>query len=189
MFEFKLPDVGEGLTEADILEWHVAVGDVVEVNKTLVEIETAKSVVELPSPTAGTISALHAEVGQTVPVGTVIVAIDDRRERLRVPATPLSEEDDGGYEGEEGKPVILVGTGPAPTVARTRRLTPRSPTINRPAAHPRQDAARPPVDVVRAKPPVRLLARQLGVDLATLRPSDGSVLSRADVEEAARRGR
>ncbi|MDF2471953.1 MAG: pyruvate/2-oxoglutarate dehydrogenase complex, dihydrolipoamide acyltransferase component, partial [Rhodococcus erythropolis] len=58
--QFKLPDVGEGLTEAEIVEWHVKVGDTVEVNDTLVEVETAKSLVELPSPFAGVITALHA---------------------------------------------------------------------------------------------------------------------------------
>ena len=74
---FRLPDVGEGLTEADVLEWQVAAGDSVEVNQILLEIETAKSVVELPSPVAGTVSVLHVEAGQTVPVGTVIISIDD----------------------------------------------------------------------------------------------------------------
>ena len=66
---FKLPDVGEGLTEAEILSWEVKVGDTVEVNQILCEIETAKSAVELPSPVAGVIDALHAEEGDTVEVG------------------------------------------------------------------------------------------------------------------------
>jgi 2-oxoisovalerate dehydrogenase E2 component (dihydrolipoyl transacylase) len=74
--EFKLPDVGEGLTEADIVSWHVKPGDTVTINQILVEIETAKAVVELPSPYAGRVSALLADEGQTVDVGTPIITID-----------------------------------------------------------------------------------------------------------------
>src|SRR6516165_461030 len=74
--EFKLPDVGEGLTEADIVAWHVKPGDHVEVNQIIVEIETAKAVVELPSPWDGTVARLLAGEGQTVDVGTPIIAVD-----------------------------------------------------------------------------------------------------------------
>ena len=75
--EFKLPDVGEGLTEAEILHWYVNVGDSVAVNQMICEIETAKAAVELPSPYAGTVVALNVEKGATVDVGTVIITIDD----------------------------------------------------------------------------------------------------------------
>src|SRR4051812_7049838 len=75
--EFKLPDVGEGLTEAEIVTWMVKAGDTIKVNDVIVEIETAKSLVELPSPYAGTITALLVEEGVTVPVGTPIIAVDD----------------------------------------------------------------------------------------------------------------
>ena len=74
--EFKLPDVGEGLTEADIVAWHVKPGDQVEVNQVIVEIETAKAVVELPSPWDGTVARLLATEGQTVDVGVPIIAVD-----------------------------------------------------------------------------------------------------------------
>src|SRR5580658_3294892 len=74
--EFKLPDVGEGLTEADIVRWHVKPGDTVTVNQIIVEIETAKAVVELPSPYAGTVSALLVTEGQTVDVGIPIIAVE-----------------------------------------------------------------------------------------------------------------
>src|SRR6266516_5368562 len=73
---FKLPDVGEGLTEADIVKWHVQPGDKVIVNQTIVEIETAKAVVELPSPFDGVVADLLAPEGQTVDVGTPIISID-----------------------------------------------------------------------------------------------------------------
>ncbi|WP_273652722.1 dihydrolipoamide acetyltransferase family protein [Cellulomonas fimi] len=74
--QFPLPDAGEGLTEAEIVAWHVAVGDAVEVNQTIVEIETAKSLVDLPSPWTGVVSAILVEPGQTVDVGTPIIEID-----------------------------------------------------------------------------------------------------------------
>ncbi len=80
MFEFKLPDVGEGLTEAEILRWQVSPGDTVQVNQPLLEIETAKSAVELPSPVAGTVSVLHVDPGQTVSVGSIIISIEDGNE-------------------------------------------------------------------------------------------------------------
>jgi len=74
--QFKLPDVGEGLTEADIVKWHVQAGDTVKVNQIIVEIETAKAVVELPSPHAGTVSSLLVTEGQTVDVGTPIITFE-----------------------------------------------------------------------------------------------------------------
>jgi 2-oxoisovalerate dehydrogenase E2 component (dihydrolipoyl transacylase) len=92
--EFKLPDVGEGLTEADIVAWHVKPGDTVTINQVIVEIETAKAVVELPSPYAGTVTALLVDEGQTVDVGTPIIAVD-------VPAADgaASEATAGGGSG------------------------------------------------------------------------------------------
>ena len=75
--EFTMPDVGEGLTEAEIVTWMVKVGDVIKVNDVVVEIETAKSLVELPSPYAGTVTALLVNEGETVPVGTPIISIGD----------------------------------------------------------------------------------------------------------------
>src|ERR1700720_720313 len=74
--EFKLPDVGEGLTEADIVAWHVKPGDQVEVNQIIVEIETAKAVVERPSPGAGAVARLPVEEGRTLDVGPLIVAVE-----------------------------------------------------------------------------------------------------------------
>ena len=85
--EFRLPDVGEGLTEAEIVSWHVKPGDVVEDGQIIVEIETAKAVVELPSPWDGTVARLLAEEGQTVDVGVPIIAID-LGARSTAPAAP-----------------------------------------------------------------------------------------------------
>src|SRR6476661_7043743 len=118
MPEFKLPDVGEGLTEAEIVSWRVKEGDTVEINDIVVEIETAKSLVELPSPYAGTVTALLVPEGETVPVGTPIISIGDPSEKpaaAPAPATPEIGEIDlsnpaasGGGEGES-----LVGRNKA----------------------------------------------------------------------------
>ena len=171
MIEFKLPDVGEGLTEAEVVAWHVAVGDTVEVNDVLVDIETAKSVVELPSPAAGTILALHVPVGTTVEVGTVLVSIG--AEATAEDAADAAAQDPVEQPVEqpveepvEERPLVLVGTGPSEAGERRRRLVP-------PAAR------------TRAAPPVRQLAKRLGVDLTGLSVAPGERVTRADVERAA----
>ena len=89
--EFPLPDVGEGLTEAEIVSWKVKPGDVVTVNQVLVEIETAKSLVELPSPFAGTVTELLAEEGDTVEVGTAIIRVDSAGGSLELQAPAPAE--------------------------------------------------------------------------------------------------
>ena len=92
MSEFLLPDVGEGLTEAEIVAWKVKVGDTVEINDVIVEIETAKSLVELPSPFEGTVLALLVPEGETVPVGTPIIAIGAPGEEPPSGAAPAAEQ-------------------------------------------------------------------------------------------------
>lgn len=194
---FNLPDVGEGLTEAEIVTWHVQPGDVVEVNQPIVDIETAKSVVELPSPFAGTVGALLVPEGETVPVGTPIVRFGDE-----VPA-PAPAPDPEPVEGKpvEGEPVaaqpveepapaadaepaapkrepVLVGYGPKVPGANVRR--PRHV-----ASVDTEKVAQKPSPKVLAKPPVRKLARDLDVDLASV-PHDGEVVTRDDVEAFAR---
>ena len=125
--EFKLPDVGEGLTEADIVAWHVKPGDQVEDGQVIVEIETAKAVVELPCPWDGTVTRLLAEEGQTVEVGVPIIAVEvagqattDGAERAEVsaPAAAESTPDD-----EAGAHSVLVGYGvkASSTTRRARR--------------------------------------------------------------------
>lgn len=160
--EFRLPDVGEGLTEAEIVTWHVAVGDEVKVNDLLVDIETAKSIVELPSPFAGRIAALLVAEGGTVKVGTPIV-------RIEPVGAPVVEP-----EPSEERQAVLVGYGPR---ARQRRA-------GRERVRPATTSPRGSVRVL-AKPPVRKLAKDLGVDLAAV-PSDGDVVTRAEVEAFAR---
>src|ERR1700712_4271777 len=98
-----MPDVGEGLTEAEVLTWHVAPGDTVTVNQIIVEIETAKAAVELPSPFAGTVGELLAEPGQTVEVGTPIIAIETAETGAPVGAAGSAAPSEGGAKiGEAG---------------------------------------------------------------------------------------
>ena len=115
--EFKLPDPGEGLTEADLVTWHVAVGDTVKVNDIVVEVETAKSLVELPVPFAGTVAALHAAEGDTVDVGSVIITIDDPSfigspDKPSLPPTSVPQGS-GGLSGE----LRSDAAAPAPAAA------------------------------------------------------------------------
>src|SRR5207244_5116835 len=113
--EFKLPDVGEGLTEADIVAWHVKPGEAVEDGQIIVEIETAKAVVELPCPWDGTVARLLAEVGQTVDVGVPIIAVEvgtpDRAERAPVSAPATAERPPAAEPPaeESGAHSVLVG--------------------------------------------------------------------------------
>src|SRR6266567_6285188 len=124
--EFKLPDVGEGLTEADIVAWHVKPGEAVEDGQVIVEIETAKAVVELPCPWDGTVARLLAEEGQTVEVGVPIIAVEvgtsDSAERAPVYATAPAERtsEDEAPAHESGAHSVLVGYG-VKTSSTTRR--------------------------------------------------------------------
>lgn len=189
---FALPDVGEGLTEAEILTWHVAEGDVVEVNQVIVEIETAKSVVELPSPHAGTVLKIFVAEGETVPVGTVIVSVAD-------PTAPTesvtSDKSSSPNDEDSDEPKLLVGYGAkTPGGPRRRRGHPVNVTdtdgvsvaAGVVAGTPERSGTAAATSRPRAKPPVRKLARTLGVELAEITPSgaDGTV-TRADVLAAA----
>jgi pyruvate dehydrogenase E2 component (dihydrolipoamide acetyltransferase) len=233
--EFKLPDVGEGLTEADIVSWHVKPGDTIEDGQVIVEIETAKAVVELPSPYAGTVTGLLVEEGQTVDVGTPIIAVDvggtdgAAGKPAAEPATaeaaaaqaavqaatepgatepegavPEGTVPDAGADAPPGRQAVLVGYGvkPGSTSRRARKKPPTRPGSYPPSpaipqggpgglVPPNRTAAQPgppPPLAPRAlaKPPVRRLARDLGVDLSVLTGSgpEGSV-TREDVQQAA----
>lgn len=170
---FNLPDVGEGLTEAEIVQWHVKVGDLVKVNQVLCEIETAKAVVELPAPFAGTVTALLANEGQVVAVGSPIITVDDGtgpdQGASAVPSAP--------EVATPAKPEpVLVGYGVAEqATTRRARVTsaPAAPTST-------SIEARGPV---RTKPPVRKFAKDHGVDLHDVQPTGPhNTITRADVE-------
>ena len=241
MSEFKLPDVGEGLTEAEIVAWKVKVGDVIEINDIVVEIETAKSLVELPSPYAGTVLALMVPEGEMVPVGTPIISVGDPNEVSSdpTPAEPSAVQDaemeidlsnpraSGGGEGEslvgrnkaDRGPVRRARKGSAspsteagasaqmqlqgafapggaqsgevaaadePSVpARSAREPDREPVSEFVPAR----ATSPAQGRTLAKPPVRKLAKELGVDLARCKASGpNGTVTRADVEAASGAG-
>jgi len=156
--EFRLPDIGEGLTEAEIVQWHVSVGDDVRLDQALVEIETDKSVVEVPSPFAGTVLHCGAATGDTLPVGAVLVVIGEAGESWPAEA--------GGHRAAP-----IVGS----LAEEAQDLTPSARSATAAALRPR------------ALPLVRKLAKELGVDIGTVTGSgpDGRV-TREDVTAAAR---
>ena len=160
--DFLMPDLGEGLTEGEINRWLVAEGDVVVVDQPIAEITTEKAVVEVPTPFAGRVAALHGAAGESIAVGTPLISIE-------VAAAPA--------EGASGN--VLVGYGTSELAPRARRsLTPASPTPG--AASP---SASPP-----ASPLVRRLASELGIDLSTVAGSGpGGMVTRADLEGVAAR--
>ena len=145
--QFKLPDVGEGLTEGEILQWLVEVGDTVTVNQPLCEVETAKAAVELPSPYAGTVTELLFDAGTMVDVGTPIITIDvggaarAPRRAAAAPAAAAADEPAAGLIGGAapgGRTAVLVGYGPRNTEAKRR---PRRAVTPSPRGRPRRRSA------------------------------------------------
>lgn len=163
---FLLPDVGEGLTEAEIVQWRVGPGDAVAVNDVLVEIETAKSLVELPSPFAGTVGELLAAEGETVDVGTAIITIASETDAAPPATVGQSEHGEPAEAAGEGEGAVLVGYGTGGHVQSRRRASRQ--------AHQPDEGAKQRVAAsvgVIAKPPIRKLARDLGVELAAVAPT------------------
>jgi len=225
--QFAMPDAGEGLTEADIVTWRVAVGDTVEINQPLVEIETAKSLVELPCPYDGVVTKLLAAEGDTVEVGVFIVEVDvdpdgeaqpeeaSEQSPEPVQSAPSGREDlssdssaasasasssgstsatstsstpsstgsstygsGAASAADEGSGAVLVGYGVKPGSAkrRARKADSLEPIGGEGEEYP-----------VLAKPPVRKLARELGIDLNSVTPSGpGGIVTRGDVEQHAK---
>jgi pyruvate dehydrogenase E2 component (dihydrolipoamide acetyltransferase) len=180
---FPLPDLGEGLTEAEVVAWHVAPGDAVALNQVLVEVETEKAVVELPSPFAGTVVELFAAAGDTVEVGAPLISVE----------TAGSEGGtDTASDPTAEKVSVLVGYGPSEPApsrrrrrggGRTRHDRPEPPSST-PSPSPPNTASRPHVAGSRplAAPPVRFMARQQGVDLADVTGhGPGGIITREDL--------
>jgi 2-oxoisovalerate dehydrogenase E2 component (dihydrolipoyl transacylase) len=178
--DFLLPDLGEGLTDAEIVRWHVKEGDEVALNQVICEVETAKALVELPSPIVGVVSCLRVSEGETVMVGSPIISFGAAEVSLEI-----AEDDDGRSN-------MLVGYGPGESDQRSghrRRRTaaeaPPAASTPAPAPTPAAASRAPAASRVLAKPPVRDLARRLGLDLATVTGtgSNGAVI-RSDIEAA-----
>jgi 2-oxoisovalerate dehydrogenase E2 component (dihydrolipoyl transacylase) len=241
--QFKLPDLGEGLTEGEILQWMVAVGDEVTLNQVIVEVETAKAAVEVPSPFAGVVTEIHHQAGDTVDVGSPIITFDTdpsagpleqaagnaaagaaanpvesaagkdaavsgeegREQDLATgDMVPPPEADESGPQGAligevgpGGRTATLVGYGPKSVTAKRRPRSDAAPAPAGPPAPPAPKrvsaaqvgetaAARVGDGPVLAKPPVRKLAKELGVDLSAIKGSGaGGTITRADVDGAA----
>ncbi|MEV3966910.1 dihydrolipoamide acetyltransferase family protein [Streptomyces sp. NPDC050698] len=207
--EFKMPDVGEGLTEAEILKWYVQPGDTVTDGQVVCEVETAKAAVELPIPYDGVVRDLHFPEGTTVDVGTAIIAVDvggggaapapaAEQPAAAHAAEPVEEQKSVG----SGRQPVLVGYGVATSSTRRRprkgaevpvqqASTAVRPELNGHAPAPAPAAPEPAapapagLDRPLAKPPVRKLAKDLGVDLTTVVPTgpDG-IITREDVHAA-----
>lgn len=190
--EFRLPDLGEGLTEAEVVQWLVSPGDEVALNQTLAEVETAKAVVELPSPYEGRVTTLHADAGETVAVGAPLIAFDVVGEEAPAPAA----------DGDAEKPQPnLVGYGAAPSTGgrparRARRggggATITDTAVLEAAPHDARPSTTPDAPVIerpRSTPPVRAHAKRLGVDLVLVAATIGDrVITRHDVDDFAGRG-
>ncbi len=184
---FLLPDVGEGLVEAEIVAWKVNVGDVVTLNQPLVDIETAKATVELPSPYAGTIVTLHGNVGDVMEVHKPLITFEvggdgPKATTADVEAPPISTP------SVEKREAVLVGygvTNEEGIATRTHRRQGTSARVIPPTANAPTSASTPASSSPRSTPPVRLYAKQHGLDIATLTGTgrDG-LITRHDVEQA-----
>ena len=186
-FTFPLPDVGEGLTEAEIVSWRVKPGDEVAVNQVVCEIETAKSLVELPSPFQGVVRELLVSEGDTVQVGTPIISVEGEGSG---PSPDTGVTDAVGdaassvtRESAEPKNLVGYGTGPTtPTSRRKRAQAPADAPVVTPAPAARADLPLADSVAVIAKPPIRKLAKDLGVNLEAVTGSGiGGEVLRDDV--------
>lgn len=167
--DFALPDLGEGLTESELVSWTVAVGDSVQVNQIIAEVETAKALVELPAPYAGRVSRLYVEPGATVAVGEPLVAFEvpgAEPEDRPAPADALDASDDRSDAPEP----TLVGYGARPdaTTRPVRRARPGLAALEPARADTPRGAPAALAERPRATPPVRKLARERGIDLAAV---------------------
>jgi len=203
---FALPDLGEGLTESELVAWRVSVGDRIELNQIVADVETAKAVVELPSPFAGVITALHAEPGQTVEVGAPLFSCETG-DGGPAGGPGDDEADASGGAGAEAdaqaepkREPTLVGYGAAADRGPRRRRRVPPPGGAAPAAGGGEVSAATPAtaltspapgpsrrgDRPRSTPPVRRLARELGVDLDAVEGTgERGLITRDDVERAA----
>jgi pyruvate dehydrogenase E2 component (dihydrolipoamide acetyltransferase) len=208
--DFLLPDLGEGLDEAEIIAWRVQAGDHVTVDQVIAEVETAKAVVELPVPYAGVVTALHAEPGRAVSVGQPLITVtaDDPAAGFREPGVVVPGQAAaaaaGGAGGGEASGSVLVGYGTTATAARRRRGQRRrraaggAPPASAPPAPPAKPAAPPsavpapaapgrpdPRRVAVISPLVRKQARDAGLDLTSLSGTGpAGIVSRQDVRRA-----
>lgn len=199
---FRLPDLGEGLTEAGLVQWLVKVGDTITTDQAIAEVETAKSIVELPSPFAGVVTALHGEAGDVIAVGAPVLEVagdagegrsstspdpDAENEPSATAAAPDAEKETYRSEERAGSGNVLIGYGTTERTASGRRRPRASRTPHpSPPPLPSPTSSSQQRTVAVRSPIVRRLARDLGVDVRSIEATgaDGAV-TRADVLRAA----
>jgi 2-oxoisovalerate dehydrogenase E2 component (dihydrolipoyl transacylase) len=200
-FTFKLPDIGEGISEAEIVAWHVAVGDRVEEDQQLADMMTDKATVEMESPVAGTIVELAGEVGDQVSIGAALVVIDTDADEgaIESPAETVADVTPGDLPVEETKaeeveeqfeaetPGVEAALEPAPSPAKAGAQSGDVATGPRPAPGKQEENATPVAAHILASPAVRARAADLGIDLSQVKSEDGRI-RHADLDAFLRYG-
>jgi 2-oxoisovalerate dehydrogenase E2 component (dihydrolipoyl transacylase) len=189
---FLLPDLGEGLTEAELVNWLVSVGDEIRVDQPIAEVETAKSMVEVPSPYAGTVAILHGEPGQTLDVGKPLISVNASGTPAGLPradigATAAADAAATAYREEEkaGSGNVLIGYGTPGGHGQARRSRPRKAAAATAGANVSAPASTPPSQGTVSSPLVRRMARENGIDLNSLiGTGTAGLITRRDVESA-----
>jgi len=164
-FTFRLPDIGEGISEAEIVAWHVKIGDRVEEDQSVADMMTDKATVEMESPVSGTVVELAGAVGDQVPIGSALMVI----ETDAVEEAQSAAEDEAVLEAENSGVEVVAAPAPSP------EPTPRSAPVEQEHATPSVPAK------VLASPAVRARARDLGIDLSSVKPAEGDQIGRAHV--------
>ncbi len=197
-FTFKLPDIGEGIAEAEIVTWHVAVGDRIEEDQNIADMMTDKATVEMESPVAGTVVELAGEVGDQIAIGAMLVVIETEGEAAatEAPAAEMTKAevveevadqlgaDDDSVEAEnpgvaqsEGKqPPYETAIGAPAKAGAVADEAPSQPTLRPASEHSEHNRS------VLASPAVRARAKDLGIDLASVKPGEDGRLRHADLD-------
>ncbi len=182
-FTFRLPDIGEGISEAEIVAWHVKLGDRVEEDQSVADMMTDKATVEMESPVSGTVVELAGEVGDQVPIGSALMVIEtDAVEESVSPATEeamLEAENPGVEEAQSPSPLVGEGRGEGAPQADTPVATPHPDPL--PQGEREQKK-------VRASPAVRARAQNLGIDLSSVKPAEGDRVRHSDLDAFLRYG-
>ena len=187
-FTFRLPDIGEGISEAEIVAWHVKLGDRVEEDQSVADMMTDKATVEMESPVSGTIVELAGEVGDQVPIGSALMVIEtDAVEDTVSPATEdavLEAENPGVEEAQSPSPLVEEGGGGGAPQGETPAESP----VATPHPDPLPQGEREQEKKVLASPAVRARAQDLGVDLGSVKPAEGDRVRHSDLDAFLRYG-
>jgi len=186
-FTFRLPDIGEGISEAEIVAWHVQLGDRVEEDQSVADMMTDKATVEMESPVSGTVVELAGEVGDQVPIGSALMVIETDAVEEASPATQeavLEAENPGVEEAQSPSPLVGEGRGEGASQA----TPPAESPVATPHPDPLPQGERAQEKKVLASPAVRARALDLGVDLASVKPAEGDRVRHADLDAFLRYG-